>query len=686
MSIVLTMAALTASVVTGAAPEGRAGTTVIRGAAIVDVERGRLIEGRDIVIADGVIAAIAKPGESPRGAGVVDVDGAGLFAMPGLFDAHVHLMGAMDTDPILLVAHGVTGARDLGGLTQAVVELKRAIAAGERIGPDLVVTGAIIDGDPPVWPFSEIAATPEAGRAAVQRLQDAGVDMIKVYSRLTKEAYEAVVAEAHARGLKVTGHIPESVTLDEALTAGQDCNEHLMRIEAALYALAGEEEPRDRAISATLAGWSRYDAIPQQTLNTWAKSLAAKGMMQCPTVVVMRGIGRTADPEAKNDPMLAYVGGQMRAYWASEAYANWGTYAGAVVPTMQKTVKLFHDNGVPMMIGTDLGNPYVFAGRAVHEEMALWQEAGVPAPAILKAATIIPATFCDLGESHGVVKENRVANLVLVRKDPLLDIRHAAEIEHVFLRGAHYDRAALAGMLEDVRTLIAEADAAPSEVADAPVGADLPGKEVARGVYRMAFGEFDAGTEQFVITETEDAYHLRAEIRPRGGGQVPSSVTARSNKRGELRSVEWTQHSSPVVTATYEIEGDTLKATATKGGELQPAQMVEFTERHILSLPAIAGAFMECRALSLRPGETKELTVLSFGFPDWRTQPSAYKVSRFDAATIEVSGVAMECAHYLTETVTPIGVFKSESWLDENALPYRAVITMPFGVVTFERE
>src|SRR5690606_11186363 len=160
MSIVLTMAALTASVVTGAAPEGRAGTTVIRGAAIVDVERGRLIEGRDIVIADGVIAAIAKPGESPRGAGVVDVDGAGLFAMPGLFDAHVHLMGAMDTDPILLVAHGVTGARDLGGLTQAVVELKRAIAAGERIGPDLVVTGAIIDGDPPVWPFSEIAATP----------------------------------------------------------------------------------------------------------------------------------------------------------------------------------------------------------------------------------------------------------------------------------------------------------------------------------------------------------------------------------------------------------------------------------------------------------------------------------------------------------------------------------------------
>lgn len=678
-------AALLASITALAAP-ARADTLVIRGAAIVDVRTGELIQNRDIRIEDGRITALIPAGAPAEGQ---VIDATGLFAMPGLFDAHVHLMASMDTDPKLLIAHGVTSARDLGAPTQPILDLKKSIASGGSggtLGPDLVVTGAIIDGDPPMWPFSEIAADADAGRAAVRKLHDAGVDMIKVYSRLTKDAYLAVVDEAHKHNLKVTGHIPESVTLSEAIAAGQDCNEHLMRIDAAIAALAGQDERRNRPMTQSLAGWAFYDDVPQEKLEAWAKSLAAGGMMQCPTIIVMKGIGRSADPEAKNDPMLAYVTGPTREFWSSEVYSNWGKYAGAIVPTLQKTVRLFHDNGVPMMIGTDLGNPYVFAGRAVHDEMALWQDAGIPAPDILRAATIVPATFCNLADSHGSIDQGKTANIVLLRKNPLTDIHNAAEIEHVILRGVHYDRAALDGIIEGVRKKIADESTAPPKQDDAPVAANLPGNEVARGVFRMTFGKFDAGAEHFVITETDDAYHLFADLRPKGGGQTPSTITARASKGGRPQTVQWNQRTAPPVNSTYTIDGDTLTATATKGGEPQPRQTVALTDTHILSIPAIASTFLENRALALQPGETRQLTVLSFGFPDWRTQPSPYKVTRNEDTTIDLNGVETKCAHYITVTTTPMGPFKTESWVDDNFLPHRAVLTMPFGVVTFIRE
>jgi len=665
-----------------AAAPALAASSVIRGSTIVDPRTGGLIQNRDILIQDGRIAALIPAGAPAEGE---SVNARGLYAIPGLFDAHVHLMASTETDPKLLVAHGVTAARDLGAPTQPIIDLKNSLRRGGALGPDLVVTGAIIDGDPPVWPFSEIAADADAGRAAVNRLREAGVDMIKVYSRLTKDAYEAVIDEAHKHNLKVTGHIPESVTLSEAIATGQDCNEHLMRIDAAIAALAGEEERRNRPMTQSLAGWAFYDDVPQAALETWAKSLAASGMMQCPTLIVMQGIGRTAVPESKNDPMLAYVSGQTREFWASEAYTSWGKYAGAIVPTMQKTIKLFHDAGVPMMVGTDLGNPYIFAGRAVHDEMALWQDAGIPAPAILKAATITPATFCGLASSHGSIERGKVANIVLTRKNPLEDIRHAAEIEHVILRGEHYDRAELDGIKEGVRKRIADDEATAQPGADAPVAANLPGREVARGAYAITFGKFDAGSEHFVITEDDEGYHFFADLRPKGGGQIPSTITARASKRGEPQTVQWNQQASPPVNATYTVDADTLTVTATKGGEPQPEQTVALTDTHILSIPAIASTFLENRALALKPGETKELTVLSFGYPDWRAMPSPYKVTRFEDTTIERNGAETNCAHYLTETTTPIGLFKTETWTDDSKLPYRATITMPFGVVTFTR-
>jgi imidazolonepropionase-like amidohydrolase len=105
------------------------------------------------------------------------------------------------------------------------------------------------------------------------------------------------------------------------------------------------------------------------------------------------------------------------------------------------------------MVGTDLLFPGIIPGYSVHEEMAIWQEAGVPPADVLRSATIVPVQFMGLDERLGTVAAGKVASLVLVRANPLQDIRNAQQIEGVFLRGQYFGRADLNRLLEEARNL-----------------------------------------------------------------------------------------------------------------------------------------------------------------------------------------------------------------------------------------
>ena len=115
-------------------------------------------------------------------------------------------------------------------------------------------------------------------------------------------------------------------------------------------------------------------------------------------------------------------------------------------------VKEMNEAGVPLMVGTDLMVPGIFPGYSVHEEMAIWQEAGIPAADVLRSATLVPAQFMGLGDRLGSISEGKTASMVLVRANPLDDIRNAQQIEGVFLRGHYFSR-------DDLDRLLAEAKA-----------------------------------------------------------------------------------------------------------------------------------------------------------------------------------------------------------------------------------
>jgi imidazolonepropionase-like amidohydrolase len=104
-----------------------------------------------------------------------------------------------------------------------------------------------------------------------------------------------------------------------------------------------------------------------------------------------------------------------------------------------------------MMAGTDAMNPYCFPGFSLHDELAMLVESGVTPLAALQMATINPATFLGRTAELGTVEPGKLANLLLLRADPLADIHNTTQIEAVWLEGKYFDREALAQMLETTR-------------------------------------------------------------------------------------------------------------------------------------------------------------------------------------------------------------------------------------------
>jgi imidazolonepropionase-like amidohydrolase len=141
-----------------------------------------------------------------------------------------------------------------------------------------------------------------------------------------------------------------------------------------------------------------------------------------------------------------------RALWAGQA-----DLPDAIWQSWAKMVRRLNEAGVPLMTGTDVSVPGVVPGFSLHDELAIWQDAGIPAADILRSATVVPAQFMGLGDRLGSLTEGKTASMVLLRANPLEDIGNARNIEAVFLRGRYFDRAALDRMLKEVRECVESA-------------------------------------------------------------------------------------------------------------------------------------------------------------------------------------------------------------------------------------
>jgi imidazolonepropionase-like amidohydrolase len=443
------------------APHAVAGdlTLVFTHVNVIDVT-GTLVQPDMTVIVHGQrIAAVAKSGQAQIPEGAQMVDARGKYLIPGLWDMHVHtvfgdwLPGNEKVTLPLFVANGITGVRDMGGDLDSLKVWRSEIAAGTLLGPRMVIAGPMLDGPVPRFPSSASVANPDDGRKVVDDLKSQGVDFIKIQSLIPREGYFAAAGEAKKLGIPFVGHVPDAVRASEASDAGQKSIEHFTGIFEGCSTIEDQLLKGPKTLGRNVA---TYDPARAKTLI----ALMAKNQTwQVPTLVWERGQWLLDDIDLSHDPLAKYA----PAVWKDR---TWPGFTRDILkdmdtdplPVRQRFVQMelemtlaMHRAGVPFLAGTDTAaGVHIFPGFSLHDELALFVQAGLTPVEALQTATRNPAQFLGRLSDLGTVQAGKIADLVLLDANPLDDIHNTRKIRAVVLAGRYLSRSDLDEMLHRV--------------------------------------------------------------------------------------------------------------------------------------------------------------------------------------------------------------------------------------------
>lgn len=454
-------------------PQTRTRSLVLNHVTVVDVTVDQPIKAlkidQAVVVTGNQITAIGQAGKIRIPDGAEIVDAGGRYLIPGLWDMHVHSLveGRPNYFFPLFIANGVTGVRDMGSSMsfEQINQIRRDINSGRLIGPRFgAVAGRILDGPGTQLNVAIPVADPNEARQIVRTFKQGGADFIKVYNRLSRDVYLAIVDEAKKQKLPVAGHVPFELTAGDVSSSGQLSIEHVN--DVFISASLKEKELRDELrrlvnlgteaaprIQIDLKAASGYDEKKSKPLFA---RFVSNGTWQCPTLTVWRPSAAANSQRLQADSRMKYVPPTTRNMWErtfaqrfqstvniEQRVLNFQKLLGAV-GAMQRA-------HVEILAGSDTPNPYVFPGFSLHEELALLVEAGLTPMQALRTATSNPARYLGLSESLGTIEKGKLADLVLLDANPLDNIRNTQRIYSVVANGRYFP-------LHDLRSLLVQAE------------------------------------------------------------------------------------------------------------------------------------------------------------------------------------------------------------------------------------
>ncbi len=409
------------------------GVLAITDVSVLAPEADQMRAGQTVLVRGDRIVEVGSSEEVDVPGKATVIDGQGRYLIPGLTDLHVHISrSSSDVAKLfdLFLDHGVTTILNLDG-SRRVLAMRDQVAGGELVGPAIFSSGPILRG-------SEQMTREDGVKFATQHA-DLGYDMIKVYNGVTSEGYAGILEVANNRGLPVIGHAVRSIGLLKGLESGQ----HIAHMEEVVYGYftwrgrereALPEDPTER----------RSVLLNVAEIDDLARRVAESGVSVIPNLVVYKQIaGQLLDPETfLSRPEAERMPESMVRSWQADRNgyfkrSNPESFLESLqqtYPFLEKLTKAFSDAGVPMLAGTDVGVPMVIAGVSLHEELELLVVAGLSPAAALATATIAAAEFLKRDDA-GQVRPGFRADLILLRANPLEDIRNTRTIDAVLLAG-----------------------------------------------------------------------------------------------------------------------------------------------------------------------------------------------------------------------------------------------------------
>ncbi|MGH7481447.1 MAG: amidohydrolase family protein [Longimicrobiales bacterium] len=407
----------------------------------MDVER--VLRGQTVIVRDGVIRDVGPSGSVDVPDHALRVDGAGRYLVPGLADMHIHLRSTSEL--LSYMAWGVTTVVHLSGAMDGAPDLLRyreELARGERLGPTLYASGPILDGEPPIFAgVSVVVRTPAEARRVVSEQQRAGYDFIKVYNNLTPDVLTAVTAAAHERGMAVIGHIPRKAgrerALQGALAAGLDLIAH-----GEEYFFTYFHGQVDSLLDQGRVPYPDEGRIPEAVRMTLEAGAAVTANL---SFVAMTRRQLDDLDAVLSDPEARHLEPGVREMWLDQNptrrpdVQRFDRRERAKYAFLKTLTLALHDAGVPLLLGTDASAPGMFPGLSAHLELAELVDAGLTPFEALATGTRNAGAFIGthvaVAEPFGVIAPGQRADLVLLRENPLDDIRNMSEIVGVMVRG-----------------------------------------------------------------------------------------------------------------------------------------------------------------------------------------------------------------------------------------------------------
>ncbi|MBV9158941.1 MAG: amidohydrolase family protein [Acidobacteriaceae bacterium] len=404
-----------------------AGEIVIADVQLFDSENTRLLPHQRVTVrGERIVRVEAETGQtiSP---GAQIIDGKGKTLLPGLWDMHQHI-GAETA--FLDVATGITTIRDLGNPIDALTKLRREIDGGAQIGPRVIPAGFIDGPGPFEGPIKVLAATPEEALARVDHYADLGYVQIKIYSSVKPELVPIIAAEAHKRGLRVSGHVPAGMIAEQFVRDGADEIQHMNFIFLNFMPDVKETRTPARFIEPGKRGGDLD--LDSQPVNDFIAFLKQHHTVVDPTMAVWEDTYLDRPGQVAKSDLAMFDRLPVQVQRASKTGGGALTATDPVIDrqyracyaNMVRMVKKLHDSGVQIVAGTDMGSGY-----ALDRELEIYSEAGISPAEVLRIATLEAAKVMYKDQDFGSITAGKYADMILVSGDPTVnisDIRHVA--------------------------------------------------------------------------------------------------------------------------------------------------------------------------------------------------------------------------------------------------------------------
>ncbi len=400
---------------------------LIQNVNVIPMTQDTVLVNQTVYIKEGKISAIADRFEVEN---VAIIDGKNKFIMPGLVDMHVHVWDKQELG--LYLANGITTVRNVWGMPMHL-RIKNEISADKILSPMFFTTGPKLTGPDYIGSDNLQVFSKEEAIEKVKNYKAEGYDFIKTYNGLPKDIFDAIIEQAKASEMDIISHPSHKVPYSYHF------NSQIITIEHA-------EDIIQQPLNYHLDTLELNQLVDEFSLST--------NTSFSPTLIVYYNIyNMIINDDILNSKEMEYMNPLIKLFDSKGQFSRWENAKKNNSAIEKKildqhnfhllAIKKMHDAGVNIVSGTDAGIGVTVPGLSIHQELQLYSNAGLSNYEVLKTATINPSKTHALMSDIGSIEKHKIANLILLKNNPLEDLQALENPEIVFIKGRAIDKKVL---------------------------------------------------------------------------------------------------------------------------------------------------------------------------------------------------------------------------------------------------